>query len=236
MEEVEVDGIKITSLYAAYLEEHSTAVVADFHIGYESYLQHEGVSIPRYQKDIILKRLERIISKYEVERIVINGDFKHEFGKNLRQEWREAEEILSFLVERVEVVMVRGNHDNFLKTIASRYGVEVRDEYSLGNFKMVHGHRMVKGEGKKLLLGHEHPSLSIRDAVGAMVKMPCYLCGNGIVVLPAISPLATGTDVLEGDFLSPILKNVDKKGMKVYAINHDELLYFSTIGDLRKAI
>jgi len=237
MHEIGLDGIKITSLYAAYIEEHSAVVMADLHIGYESYLQHEGVSIPKYQKKIMVRRVEEIMRRYEPEKIIINGDFKHEFGKNLRQEWREVDEMLSFMVGKADVVIVRGNHDNFLKTIASRHGAKMFEEYSLGNFKMVHGHRNVKRGGKMLIIGHEHPSIEIRDEVGAVIKLPCYLYGGETLVLPAMSPLAAGTDVIsEEDYLSPILREMDTDKMDVYAINENELLPFSKLGFLRKAL
>jgi len=236
MDEVDVGGIKLTPLYAAYIEDYSTAVMADLHIGYESALHHEGVSIPKYQKKIIMERIVELLDRYELERVIIDGDFKHEFGKNLRQEWREVEEILSFLAKKTDVVIVRGNHDNFLKTIAYRYNVPVVEEYWVGDVKIVHGDKMVKKEGK-IIMGHEHPSIGIRDKVGAMVKLPCYLVSNGIFVLPALSPLATGTDVVRDEnFLSPILREENIDEFEIYAINHDEILYFSRIKDLKKII
>ena len=236
MDEVNMDGIKLTAYYSIYLEDYGICIVADFHIGYEGFLQREGVTMPKYQKDIIIKRLEKIMEKYEPYKLIIDGDFKHEFGKNLRQEWREVEEILNFLCKKTEVVIVRGNHDNFLKTIAYRYNVPVVEEYDVGNLKIVHGDKIVENEGK-IIMGHEHPSIGIRDKVGAMVKLPCYLVGKKIFVLPALSPLATGTDVVRDEnFLSPILKKENIDEFEVYAINQDEILYFSKIKDLKKVL
>ena len=236
MDEVNKEGIKLTVYHSIYMEEYGTCIVADLHMGYEGFLQHEGVAMPKYQKNVIITRLEKIMEKYEPSKLIIDGDLKHEFGKNLRQEWREVEEILKFLCKRTEVIIVRGNHDNFLKIIAYRYNVPVVEEYRMGDVKIVHGDKMVKKEGK-IIMGHEHPSIGIRDKVGAMVKLPCYLVGNGIFVLPALSPLATGTDVVRDEkFLSPILREENIDEFEVYAINHDEILYFSRIKDLKKVM
>lgn len=234
MYEVNIYGIKITSYYAALIGK--AAIVADLHIGYEGVLQREGAMIPKYQKEILKKRLKDIIERYNPKLLIINGDFKHEFGKNLRQEWREATEILQFLNEMVEVLLIRGNHDNFLLTIASRLKIPVLNEYEINGIKIVHGHKEI--EAKRILMAHEHPSLHLRDKIGALVKLPCFLVSKKLVVLPALSPLATGTDVSSAsneDYLSPILQKENVDDFEVYAIS-DELLYFSKIGKLKRVI
>jgi len=234
MHEVEIDGIVISSLYAVYLPEHEIAIISDLHIGYEGVLQREGVMMPKYQKEILKKRIKRIIDRYEPSLLVINGDFKHEFGKNLRQEWNEVMELLEFIKNQTNVVLVRGNHDNFLKTIASKAGVRVVESFDVGDIKIFHGHKDMGG--KRRIIGHEHPSISLRDKVGAVVKLPCFLVGETIVVMPAISPLATGTDVTNAtkdEYLSPVLQKEDVDSFEIYAIA-DELLYFSTVGKLKK--
>jgi len=235
MHEINVKGIKITALFAAYFPQEKIAVVADLHIGYEGVMQREGVMIPKYQKDVLLERLGRIIDAYKPEKMIINGDFKHEFGKNLRQEWREASEILDYLAEETEILLVRGNHDNFLRTIASKFNVPVVNEYEIGGIKIAHGHKKVEWNNL-LLMAHEHPSIMLRDSVGATAKLPCFIVGEEIIVLPALSPLATGTDITSDDYLSPILKERNLDSFEVYAISHNELLHFSKIGELKKVI
>jgi len=83
MHEIEKDGIIISDLYAAFLPEHQIAIVSDLHIGYEGVLQREGVMIPKYQKKILMERIEKIIERFKPRLLIINGDFKHEFGKNV---------------------------------------------------------------------------------------------------------------------------------------------------------
>ena len=236
MHEVNVNGIVISDTYAAFIPEHGIAVVSDLHIGYEGVLQSEGVMIPKYQKKILMERINKIIEKFDPELLIINGDFKHEFGKNLRQEWREAIEILGMIKEKTNVLLIRGNHDNFLKTIAGKIGVEVAESYEVDDIKIYHGHKDM--DGKRKIIGHEHPSITLRDEVGAIVKLPCFLVEKDIIVLPALSPLASGTDVSSAEkdeYLSPVLKKSNIDELKIYAI-HDELLFFSTIGNLKKVV
>ncbi len=236
MHEIEKNGIIISDLYAAYLPEYGIAIVSDLHIGYEGVLQREGVMIPKYQKKILMERIEKIIERFEPNLLIINGDFKHEFGKNLRQEWNEVLELLNFIKSKTKVLLVRGNHDNFLKTIASKAGVRVVESYEAGKITIFHGHKNM--EGKIKIIGHEHPSVSLRDAVGAIIKLPCFLISEHVVVLPALSPLASGTDVTtaeEKDYLSPVLREEDIEKFEIYAIA-DGLLFFSTIGKVKQVL
>ncbi len=236
MHEIDINGIKITKDFAVFIPNKKIAIVADLHIGYEGVLRREGAMIPSYQKEILIERLERIISRYKPKLLIVNGDFKHEFGKNLRQEWNEAGEILNFLSKKTKVLLIRGNHDNFLKTIASKYNVPVLEEFEINGIKIVHGHKEAKG--KRIIMGHEHPSLHLRDKVGALVKLPCFMVSKKIIVIPALSPLATGTDISSAtneDYLSPILQKENIDEFEIYALA-DEILYFSKVGNLKKVI
>ncbi len=235
------NGLKIFDDYYLLIEKSKVMVIADLHMGYEGVMQNQGIFFPRYQKRIILQRLDKIIKQQKPKEIIINGDLKHEFGKNLRQEWKEIEEILQFLTSKVEVSVVRGNHDNFLKTILSRYDIELKMCFERDGMILVHGHKEIEVEKcESLIIGHEHPSLKLRDDVGAVINLPCFLFHpeRNIVVLPAFSPLAMGTDVLQAnneDFLSPILRKIGCDDFKAYAISESVIMDFKRIRDIKKA-
>ncbi|KAA0004546.1 MAG: metallophosphoesterase [Thermoplasmata archaeon] len=230
------DGLIATDRYCIYMPEENTVIISDLHLGYEGVLRMEGVAMPRYQEKVIIEKLENIIEEYDPEKIIVNGDFKHNFGRNLRQEWQEVGNVLNTLRRKREVILIRGNHDNFLKTIASKFDVRMVNKYDMGSIVFAHGHRDF--EGDKKVIAHEHPSIKLRDKVGATISLPCYLFSDEIIVMPAFSPLASGTDVSSADaddYLSPILKrhNVDK--FRVLAISDAGLLDFSTVGNMKKA-
>lgn len=230
-------GWVATSEHCVYVPGEEAVVVADLHLGYEGVLRLEGVAMPRYQGDRILRRLQRILDRYDPRQLVVNGDFKHEFGKNLQMEWREVGAVLEFLTRQTEVVLVRGNHDNFLKTIAARFSVPVVKEHRMGEVTIAHGHRPVAREGR-VLLAHEHPVVRLRDEVGALLTLPCYLYDREVAVMPAFSPLASGTDVStvqREDLLSPLLRNLSLDSLRVLAVSPMDLLDFATVADLRRA-
>ena len=57
-----------------------TLIISDLHIGYEQALNREGIMVPRFQYKKILERLNEIIKSFDIGRIVVNGDIKHESG------------------------------------------------------------------------------------------------------------------------------------------------------------
>jgi putative SbcD/Mre11-related phosphoesterase len=219
VDEVKVlPGVYASKDYALYLEEHRALIVADLHLGYEGVLREQGVSLPRFQKRHMVERLGSLLERYAPDLLVIDGDFKHEFSRNLREEWNEVLDVLDFLEGKAEVLMIRGNHDNFLKTILNRKGLELHRSHRLGRFTIAHGHEPLKAEGI-LIIGHEHPSMRLRDVIGATVSLPCFLVSPELIVLPAFSPLAYGSDVLRGPYLSPVLQDLGMHRSRLYGLD-----------------
>src|SRR5579875_3203705 len=77
-------------------------------------------------------------------------------------------------------------------------------------FKVVEKVEDVKG--KRLLIGHEHPAVSVKDDFGIKHRYKAFIeadLGNKkVFVLPSASPITLGTDMNEtpsSQFLSPIL-------------------------------
>jgi uncharacterized protein len=120
-----------TSIYNAEITDlglliDRTLIISDLHIGYEQALNRQGVMVPRFQYKKILERLQEIIKKFNIGRIVVNGDIKHEFGRITRQEWDEALNFIIFLKNNFdEVILLKGNHDNFTRFIADKTELEV---------------------------------------------------------------------------------------------------------------
>tara|TARA_Y100000310_G_C20543968_1_gene744688 strand:+ start:93 stop:989 length:897 start_codon:yes stop_codon:yes gene_type:complete len=110
-----------------------TLIVTDLHIGYEESLNKQGLMVPRFQFDEIMKRLDSIFKKLKskkIERIIINGDLKHEFGTISGQEWRNTLKLLDYFSEHCnDVILIKGNHDKILGPIAEKRNVRVLDHY-----------------------------------------------------------------------------------------------------------
>jgi len=228
-------GALATRDFALWLPGPRAIAISDLHLGYEGALAEQGIGVPRIQRRIILERLGRILDRYKPAKVVVCGDFKHEFSKALVDEWVEVKQVLRFLRSRTEPVLVRGNHDNYLLNILSDLGMKLLDRYDLPGFTFVHGHEDVASLGT-IVMGHEHPAVKLRDPLGATVSVPAFVAGERLIVLPAFSPLALGVDVAAYPYLSPILNRMDLEDARVVGIDEGEgLLDFGRVGNLKDA-
>lgn len=212
------EGLEIIAeLPVLYVRHHKTLILADTHIGFEEEMADQGVFIPPFQLRKVMDVLEAALNAVDVVRVIIAGDFKHRFSDLGRVERKELVEVLTYLLPRVnEIIVVRGNHDNYLAYLKRKFLFEIVDHYVLDNYLIVHGHKPIPevSEGWEILVfGHEHPSITVRDSIGSIGKFPCFLKGklrNGktFVTLPAVGAYQTGSRVTldKSTYLSPILK------------------------------
>jgi len=242
MKELEIlSGVRIVGL-ALFLEREKTLVFSDTHLGYEECLNKKGIMVPKFQYKDIIEHLEEILRHCKPERIVINGDLKHEFGFISEQEWNEVLRFLDFLKE-YEVILVKGNHDNIIGPIAGRKNVSVVTDYQTGDFLITHGNKIPDDrklgtgnrEPKTIIIGHEHPALGLREE-GQFEKVKCFLTGRwqgkNLVVLPSLNFITEGVDILQERLLSPLLEDISE--FKAYCIEKNEILYFGKISGLPK--
>ncbi|AIY89661.1 metallophosphoesterase [Geoglobus acetivorans] len=196
-----------------------TGIIADLHLGIEGVLEEKGVAIPSIQIDEILQEIYSLIEEHRLRELIIAGDLKNEFGRNIPGEWADVRRFVENLREVVDLRVVRGNHDNYLQTILSGYGIALEDDAQIGEYTVVHGHN--DSPARRIIMGHEHPSIKIRHS-GATYSFPCFLrCSNDereVWVLPSFSKFFTGSNILEGNFLSPILGGFRPEEIEVYAI------------------
>ena len=231
--------------YGVFIKEIRTLAIADLHIGYEEALLEAGIHLPKSQYPKIKEKILYLIRELNPEVLVIVGDVKHEFGEASRQEWVEVLDLLDTLQGRVELHVVRGNHDNYLIPILKRRMVPFHDPYLIiEDYLFAHGHKGVPGkvirESRVIVMGHEHPAVTFRDEVGSKVKFKCHLVGkignSYLVILPAISPLAPGADVSFRSLpFSPLLQGVELDSFRVLVIDEEAGAYdFGLLGDLKR--
>ena len=187
----------------------SILVISDVHIGYEEALNKQGILVPRLQFDEIVKRMYSIFSALKdkkIDKIIVNGDLKHEFGTISEQEWRNTLKFIDLLAKHCnEVILIKGNHDNILGPIAKKRNVKVVEHYIMepidvhslekntilkktikkitkirNSILVIHGNKIPSKEFLKgistIIIGHEHPAVSLKE--GARVEQfKCYLKG-----------------------------------------------------------
>lgn len=255
---------------SVYLEKEKALVISDLHIGYEESL---NIAMPRGQFNEIIRELSEIFDYLEEERkevkeIIILGDLKHEFSRNIMQEWNEVRKFFSFLRDKVreegKIILIKGNHDKFIESIASKYAVETRD-YCIENDKaFLHGDKKIildidsvnnkQGASvnnknkedlinnkkiKRAFIGHFHPAIRLEEGVKSEIYK-CFLRGDykgkEIVILPSFFPLIEGVDVAkEALEESNLAYHFDLKNFEVYVpVSAKEVLDFGRVKDVRR--
>ena len=224
---------------AALLTEDNVLVVADLHLGCEAALEDEGLSLPRVQTRKLTRYMADLISEYRPSKVVVAGDMKHNFSRNLDQEWQDVDRFVELLRGLAPLEVVKGNHDNYLGQILRRHGTRLQPlEARQGKVRIVHGHRGSRTE-EPTVMGHIHPSIRLMDDVGASIKAQCFLYDpqREILVLPALSILAPGLDIiglLDADTASPLLSDFGLSSFIPTVFSGDKALMFPTVGELRR--
>jgi putative SbcD/Mre11-related phosphoesterase len=238
-------GIEATGL-ALWISKEKALVISDLHLGYEEMLNKQGVLMPRINFFEIKEKLEKIFLEInamheKIEKIIINGDLKHEFGEISQQEWKETLDMLEFLEKNCgKIILVQGNHDKILGPIAEFKKTSIcKKGFFLEKSRIFvsHGNEIPKTsefkKAKTIVIGHEHPAISLREST----KTETYKCflkgkfrGKDLIVLPSISTIAYGTDILKQEILSPFLQQ-NLSEFEIWAVE-DKAYYFGKIKNL----
>ena len=189
------------------------AIVADLHLGFEEEMAKKGIFLPPAQLKRALDVLKVI--KKVARKVVIAGDLKHQFSRLGKREEEDVKKFLDIVEKyKLNLILVRGNHDTFIRHLLEERGFDVVDRLDLGDVSVIHGHKDVE-LNDITIIGHEHPSISLRDSVGTTIKFPCFLKvpvnEKIVIVLPAIGIYQSGTSVSlnKEAYLSPILKRAN---------------------------
>jgi len=225
---------------ALYLKKEKTLVLSDLHLGIEESLNKQGILIPRFQYDDLIQRLKNIFEKAEVEKIILNGDVKHEFGEISNQEWKNILKLFDFLKNK-ELIVIKGNHDPVLKPITDKGNIKLVESYILDDISILHGDKILANLGKIIIIGHEHCAISLRKGI-RKEKYSCFLKGKWknkiLIAMPSFNLLTYGTDVIKERLLSPFLTNIENFEIFILEPNENnnpsKALYFGKIKDIRK--
>ncbi len=235
MQSIEIlPGVRITNDRCLVIDEGSIVVLGDLHLGYEKAMEEEGMYLPRVNNSSINEALNKILCRYEPKIVVMLGDIKHDFKRSRFETKKEIESIITLLSDAAEVVVVKGNHDNFLQNILSDLDLLAVDYLDLCGFRMEHGH--IDSGIRPVIIGHEHPSVKIRGEMGGGLKMQCFVHvkDEGIIVLPPFSPMSPGNDLLPGqtDQMAPALRNSNNNEAELYGVSEIGIIPLGRLKDI----
>lgn len=199
-------GVWLDYRRALFLERENTLCVADPHIGYTWAHRHAGQLLPVGKKDDTADRLEELCACYKPARSVILGDIVHRALPRSQLE----QELRSFLERAASCTcleLLLGNHDRGLERVLPPH-VKTQTALELGEYTLVHGDATEMSTTNKMIMGHEHPAISLGDGVKG-AKFPCFVHGPALTILPAFSSWAAGTDIRRASFMSALARDAE---------------------------
>jgi putative SbcD/Mre11-related phosphoesterase len=183
-------GIRVTGTGAAWLPAERTVVVADVHVGYELAAGRRGGYLPPVASGHeIGLRVAQLATALGASRLVIAGDLRHSTRDVDALERDELAGFAAAVRRTVTLDVVLGNHDrgDALVDVAAVHALRV------GEVDVVH-HPPSTPPERWTICGHLHPRLTLRDETGASARYPCAMVGPRIVIVPAFSDWAGGTE------------------------------------------
>lgn len=191
MIEVELAGESLVLLpeRAMFWPRRRVLFVADLHWGKREAFVVEGIPLPDGVLRDDLGRLEALIDRHRVERVVVLGDLIHN-----RAGITDAvvEQVAEFRARGPEMWLIRGNHDRHLPRLPQCWRIDEHEDRLEPPFVYTHVPRV--DPGGYVVAGHVHPALRLRTR-GDGLRVPCFHLGPTHAVLPAFSAFTGGAVV-----------------------------------------
>ena len=168
---------------AALLPPSHSLLIADAHIGKATSFRALGVPVPGGTTSETLAGLTALVARHEVQRIVFLGDFLHSARSHAAAtlaavaRWRAQHQAL-------QLVLVRGNHDDRAGDPPAELGFEVVDE-PLREAGLALCHHPRPLPGAFVIAGHLHPCVSVQGRARERLRLPCFHLHARMLVLPA---------------------------------------------------
>ncbi|MBC3410124.1 ligase-associated DNA damage response endonuclease PdeM [Pseudomonas sp. SWRI107] len=178
---------------AIYWPQQHTLLVADLHIGKAASYRALHQPVPRGTTEATLARLDQLLARYACNRLVVLGDFLH------ARTARAAGTLAALAAWRtrhceLEIVLVRGNHDRHAGDPPVELGITVHEEpWLLGPFALCH--EPEPHASHAVLAGHVHPAYVLRGRARQRLRLPCFVIGAQVAVLPAFGEFTGGWNV-----------------------------------------
>jgi uncharacterized protein len=173
---------------AIYWPGERTLFVADVHWGKAAAFRALSVPVPGGTTTADLERLSRALDRTQAERLVVLGDLLH------ARAGRQPETLAAISAWRngrpeLSILLVRGNHDESAGDPPVDWRIEVVDEpYLIQPFAL--RHYPDPSDLGYVLAGHVHPAAYLSGRGGQGLRLPCFLCGPQVAILPAFSSFA----------------------------------------------
>ncbi|MBE8594353.1 ligase-associated DNA damage response endonuclease PdeM [Pseudomonas sp. MAFF 301449] len=182
---------------AVYWPARQCLLIADAHFGKASAYRSLGQPVPQGTTTDNLQRLDRVLGALPCVHVIFLGDFLHGPGSHASgtlsalRGWRARHCDLA-------LTLIRGNHDKRAGDPPADLRIEVVPEPLLmGPFALQH--EPDPHASHLVLAGHVHPVYRLRGKGRQSLRLPCFLLGRHVSLLPAFGAFTGGYAVDQGD-------------------------------------
>ena len=196
---VEIAGetLELCPERAAYWPTRRMLLVADPHFGKAATFRALGVRVPRGTTGDALARLDALVARLSPARIEFLGDFLH------AREGRNPETFAALGAWRarhagIAMRIVRGNHDRRAGDPPDDVGIACVDG-PVREGSLALAHHPAPCDGAYVLAGHVHPCVVLVGPARQRERLPCFLLGAEVGVLPAFGDFTGCAEVEPAD-------------------------------------
>ncbi|MDP9174602.1 MAG: ligase-associated DNA damage response endonuclease PdeM [Planctomycetota bacterium] len=169
-----------------------TLVLADVHLGKDASFRAAGLPVPAGNSAKDLARIEALLSLTGAARLIILGDLVHNRASH-QPELAAAFSAWRALRPRLEILLIRGNHDRHAGPPPPDWHIsQVSERLDTGAIALAH---MPQPSEKPLLCGHVHPTVAVRDFDRSFAAIPCFVADPAQLILPAFGSFIGGYKV-----------------------------------------
>jgi DNA ligase-associated metallophosphoesterase len=194
--------------------ERRLAVVADLHFEKATAFAARGRLLPPYDTAATLDKLEAVVARHGVERVICLGDSFHDGGAAGRLDPAQAAR-LKGLTSRLDWTWIAGNHD---PAPPEDWGGSVAAEFTLGALTFRHEAAPAARGGE--VSGHFHPKASVAVR-GRRITAPCFVTDGRRLILPAFGAFTGGLSVLD-----PAIAGLFRRGFQATLLGRNGLFHF----------
>lgn len=191
--ELEGETLLLLPERALFWPRRGMLVVADVHLGKAATFRAAGIPIPHGSTSDDLARLDRALARTGATALVILGDLFH--ARVGREAPRTIAQLCGWRARRPEldVLLVRGNHDLGAGDPPAELSVRcVNEPWDSAPFSFRHHPEPADAY---VLAGHIHPAVRLGGRGGLRERLPAFVFGTRIGLLPAFGSFTGGGDV-----------------------------------------
>lgn len=180
-------------------------VIGDLHLGYDDGSELGSIINKSVSNQIFLD-FDQIFEKIGViDKVILLGDLKNEFSLISQNERMDIVNLIDHLEKHCNnIIIIKGNHDNYLENLTSKRNIIVKDYYIFEKYCFLHGDRdFIEIYNKKIaywIMGHLHPAIKLKEG-SKVEKYKCFLEGKynskNIIILPSFIEINDGIDIRE---------------------------------------